>query len=176
MKQDKPIINYNKTLEQVKGLIHKARYQALKAVNKELIQLDWNIGKIIVEKQKKEGWGKSTVEKLAKDIQIEFVGIRGFSSQNIRRMKYFYEIYHNNPKCSALLSKITWTHHLQILKCKTQEEKEFYIKNTVKFGWSYRFLERQIKTNLFLQARNNQTNFDKILPTPQKEFAKLNVK
>lgn len=77
---------YNKFFVEIKERIYKAQYAALKAVNKELINLYWDIGKLIVERQKSSGWGKSIVENLSNDLQIEFPGIRGFSSANLWRI------------------------------------------------------------------------------------------
>ena len=63
---------YKTFIKEIKGRIYKAQYDALKAVNKELIQLYWDIGKSIVAKQEKLGWGKAIVKTLAKDLQNEF--------------------------------------------------------------------------------------------------------
>lgn len=136
----------------------------------------WEIGKIISEKQQEEGWGQATVKRLAKDLQIEFPGIRGFSSQNIWRMKAFYDEYKGNEKLSTLLREIGWSQHLHILKLKTDEEKIFYMEMTQKFGWSVRMLERQIETNLFAQSKQNQTNFHKTLDKKRAAIANLSVK
>ena len=75
--------DYAVLLNDIKQRIRSAQYEALKAVNKELISLYWDIGRIIVERQKEETWGKSVVEQLAKDLQAEFPGIHGFSTRNI---------------------------------------------------------------------------------------------
>ena len=96
MKHGLDVTNYKNLLWEVKERIHRAQYEALKAVNKELIALYWDIGKIVVEKQEKHGWGKSIVENLAKDLQIEFPGVKGFSKDNIWRMRKFYIYYNSN--------------------------------------------------------------------------------
>lgn len=70
--------NYTTLLKDIKERILQAQYEALKAVNKELISLYWDIGKKIVSQQDKESWGKSVVEKLANDLQKEFLGIDSF--------------------------------------------------------------------------------------------------
>ena len=79
---DKLSVEYKSFLQEIKERIHKAQYDALKSVNKELIRLYWGIGESIVEKQDNLGWGKAIVETLAKDLQKEFPGIQGFSVQN----------------------------------------------------------------------------------------------
>ena len=82
---------YGELLGEVKTRIRTAQYEALRAVNKELIDLYWNIGKLIVERQQGDTWGQSVVRRLAADIQVEFPGLRGFSTRNVWYMRDFYE-------------------------------------------------------------------------------------
>jgi hypothetical protein len=60
-------------------------------------------------------WGQSVVTSLAKAIQQRFVGIRGFSQQNLWRMQQFYELYVENEKLSPLVREISWSHNLIIV-------------------------------------------------------------
>lgn len=99
---------YHNFLKEIKERIYRAQYDALKVVNKELINLYWDIGKGVVEKQKEHGWGKSIVEKLAEDLQKEFPGIQGFSSRNIWNMKNFYVSYKDNQKLQPVVAEISW--------------------------------------------------------------------
>jgi len=123
--------SYHDFLKEIKERIYRAQYDALKVVNKELINLYWDIGRKVVEKQKEHGWGKSVVEKLAADLQKEFPGIQGFSSQNIWRMKQFYQTYRDNAKLSPLAREIGWTHNIIIImNCKDDLEREFYIQKS----------------------------------------------
>jgi len=170
------LVNYKNTLEEIKGKIYQAKNRAMQKVNKELVSLYWEIGKTITEKTEKEGWGKSTVQKLAKDLDIEFPGIRGFSQRNLWNMKNFFEEYKENIKLQSVIAEIGWTHHLFILRLKTDKEKEFYMMMTQKFGWSVRMLERQIEADLFSQSEKNQTNFEKTLSKERAVLASLNVK
>jgi len=80
-------------LTDIKTRIKSAQYEALRAVNRELVTLYWDLGRLIVERQTQDGWGKAVVERLAHDLQIEFPDVRGFSDQNLWRMRRFYEAY-----------------------------------------------------------------------------------
>ena len=100
--------DYSSLLVEVKERIRSAQYAALKAVNKELVGLYWDIGRMIAERQKTEGWGKSVVQQLAADLQTEFPGVRGFSVQNLWYMRQFYLEYHNVPKLQPLVGEISW--------------------------------------------------------------------
>lgn len=168
--------DYRNLLIEVKQRIRSAQYEALKAVNKELIALYWDIGQMIVKRQQGASWGKSVVEQLAKDLQAEFPGISGFSSRNIWRMRDFYLTYHTQEKLTPLVAEIGWTHNLVILeKCKDDLEREFYIRMTRKFGWTKNVLTHQIENKTYEKTLLNQTNFDQI-PEAIRNQVKLAVK
>jgi predicted nuclease of restriction endonuclease-like (RecB) superfamily len=146
----KPDIIDEKSFTQIVQLIQKSKQRAYASVNKELIDLYWNIGKYISKKVDSDGWGKGTVEKLSVFIQKELQGARGFSSENLWRMKKFYETYHAVPKLSTLLRELSWSNNLHILsKTKSIEEKKFYISLAVKEKYTARELERQINSSVF---------------------------
>ena len=102
---------YNHFLKDIKQRIQTAQYEALKSVNKELILLYWDIGGKILENQKKHGWGKAIVETLAKDLQMEFPGVSGYSADNLWRMRKFYRNYANKPKLAPMVQVLGWTHN-----------------------------------------------------------------
>lgn len=131
-------------------LIKQSRTNAVKAVNAELINLYWNIGEHISKKIEQSEWGDSVVTELSNFIQTQEPEIKGFSDKNIWRMKQFYETYKDFPKLSTLLREISWSHNLAIFsRCKTVEEREFYLKLAKKENYSFRELERQISASLF---------------------------
>jgi predicted nuclease of restriction endonuclease-like (RecB) superfamily len=168
---------YKTFLKEIKERIYKAQYDALKAVNKELINLYWDIGRSIVAKQEKLGWGKAIVETLAKDLQKEFPGIQGFSSANLWRMRNFYLTYRLNEKLAPLVREISWTKNVIIMeRCKEDIRREFYIKTTKKFGWTKDVLINQLEAGAFERYMANQTNFDKSVPGKYRHQAKLAVK
>ncbi|MBO1054329.1 MULTISPECIES: YhcG family protein [unclassified Dolichospermum] len=169
--------NYRHLLMEVQQRIRAAQYDALKAVNREMINLYWDIGKMIVTRQQNVNWGKSVVEQLAKDLQAEFPGISGFSTRNIWRMRDFYLTYHSQKILPPLVAEIGWTHNIVILeKCKDDLEREFYIKMTRKFGWTKNVLIHQIENQTYQKTLLNQTNFNKTVPTEIRNQLKLAVK
>jgi predicted nuclease of restriction endonuclease-like (RecB) superfamily len=169
--------NYQSFLKDIKERILSAQYEALRAVNKELISLYWDIGKMIVERQEKEGWGKSVVERLARDLQKEFPGIKGFSERNLWNMRTFYLTYKDSKKLQPLVAEISWTKNVLIMsKCKDDLEREFYIKMTKKFGWTKNVLIHQVESRAYERFLLNQTNFDQSLPETYRPQAKLAVK
>jgi len=169
--------DYGNLLGEIKERIRSAQYAALRAVNRELIGLYWDIGRMIVEKQAREKWGRSVVEKLATDLQVEFPGVRGLSSKNLWKMKQFYESYAGNEILSPLVREIGWTHNtIVMMKCKDDLQREFYIRMTRKFGWTKNVLIHQIDNQTYEKTLLNQVNFDKTLPEEVRNQAKLAVR
>lgn len=168
---------YRELFEQIKEQIYKSQYEALKAVNHELIALYTFIGQSIVQRQEKYGWGKSVVENLSSDLQKEFPSAKGYSSSNLWRMRNFFVEYKSNEKLAPMVREIGWSHNIVILeKCKDDLEREFYIKMTRKYGWTKDVLIHQIEGRSYHRFLNNQTNFDKTLTQKYKHQAKLAVK
>jgi len=169
--------DYAGLLSTVKSRIRAAQYAALKAANTELIALYWVIGKLIVERQQGDSWGKSVVQTLSKDLQVEFPGMQGFSAQNLWRMREFYSMYHANLKLSPLVREIGWTHNTIILSwCKDDLEREFYIRMTSKFGWTKNVLIHHIENQTYEKTLLNQTNFDQTVSEEIRNQAKLAVR
>jgi predicted nuclease of restriction endonuclease-like (RecB) superfamily len=169
--------NYSEFLREIKSRIRQAQYDALRAVNRELIALYWDIGKMIVQRQKQYGWGKSVVKNLAKDLQLEFPGVQGFSVQNIWYMRQFYIEHSHNKKLQPMVGEISWAKHLVIMgRCKDSLEREFYIRMTRKLGWTKNVLIHQIDNKTYEKTLLNQTNFPKTFPAKIQNQAKLAVK
>ncbi len=161
----------------VKVRIRSAQYDALKAVNKELVILYWDIGRMIVERQERAGWGKAVVEQLAADLRMEFPGMGGFSASNLWRMKAFFEAYTGLEKLAPLVREIGWSHNLAILeRCKDPLEREFYLRMTRKFGWTKNVLIHQIDNQSYEKSLLGQTNFDQALTPELRTQAKLAMK
>lgn len=165
--------DYYNFLKEIKGKIVSARIVAYRRLNKELIKLYWEIGKSIVEKQEKHGWGKGIVEKLAEDLQQEFSAMKGFSVQNLWYMRQFYLAYRDVPDLQQLVGEIPWGQNIIIMsQLKNKEEREFYIRGTVELGWSRNVLVHQIEANAHKQTGiEKMHNFPKALPSHLAEQA-----
>jgi predicted nuclease of restriction endonuclease-like (RecB) superfamily len=168
---------YGALLADIKTRVRAAQYAALRAVNKELVGLYWDIGRIISERQQSRTWGKSVVKKLAEDLQSEFPGVKGFSGSNLWRMRCLYEKYAQNTKLAPLVREIAWAHNILILEgCADDSEREFYLRMTAKFGWTKAVLAHNIEARTFQKYLANQTNFDGAVPEKYRGQAKLAVK
>jgi len=169
--------DYARTLEEIKNRVHAAQYEALKAVNRELIGLYWDIGRIIFARQQNKGWGRSVVERLAADLRQEFPGVLGFSASNLWRMRSFFMTYAEDEKLAPMVREIGWSKNVIIMeKCHDAKQREFYIRMTGKFGWTKNVLALRIQDQAYEKTMLGQTNFEKTLPEPLKNQAKLAVR
>ena len=170
-------VDYAQLLAQVQERIRCAQYAALKAVNTELVGLYWDLGRMIVERQAGQTWGKAIVQKLATDLQKEFPGVSGFSASNLWRMRAFFELYRGLEKLAPLVREIGWSHNIAIMeRCSDPLEREFYLRMTGKFGWSKNVLIHQIENQSYEKSLLGQTNFDQTLTPALQAQAKLAVK
>lgn len=169
--------DYCRLLRSIKQRINTAQIAAHRAVNEELMHLFWDIGRMIVERQKGQTWGKSVVRQLSDDLNISYPGIRGFSVQNLCYMRQLYQIYQSRPKLQPLVGENSWSHNPVILmKCKEDLQREDYLRMTRKNGWSKRVLIHQIENQSFEKTMLNSTNFDRVPPESVSTQAKLAVK
>lgn len=168
---------YQNFRDEITKRIRSAQYEALKAVNKEMIALYWEIGRRIAEQQTTLGWGKSVVENLSKDIQKEFPGIKGFSARNMWDMARFYSEYQSNEILQPLVAEISWSKHIVILtKCKETQQRLFYILATKKYGWTKDVLIHKIELKTYENFLLGQSNFDTTLTESIRNQAVLAVK
>ena len=187
--------DYRALLQDIKTRIRAAQLKASLSVNRELIELYWDIGMLIVRRQRAQGWGKSVVEKLAVDIQKDFPGIEGFSPRNIWRMRAFFLAWtHSAPESSddrrdrkklprpvadlksrfppRPVAEIPWGHNIILLeKLKDCVQRLWYAQQTITNGWSKPMLENWIESDLYSRQGKAVTNFRKALPAPQSDLA-----
>lgn len=171
------ILEYKPLVEDIKDKINKRQFLLLKTMNAETINLYWEIGEEIYNQQIEKGWGKSIVDLLAKELQKEYPGAKGYSASNLWRMRNFYLTYRGNTKLAPLVREISWSNNVVIMeKCKDDLEKEFYIQMAKRYGWTKRILTNFIEDKTYEKYLLNQTNFDKTLPIERRSQAKLAVK
>lgn len=130
--------------------IQQARQTVLAQANSALIDLYWQVGKTISHKVQTEAWGKGVVRELAQYIAHHAPDIRGFSDKNLWRMKQFYETYASDGQLAARLRALPWTHNTLIFsRCKSAEERQFYLEQAIQGQYTSRELDRQINAANF---------------------------
>lgn len=156
--------HHNDLFLEIVEIINVSKEHAYQAVNTALIELYWKIGEYISHKITNAEWGDGIVSQLADYIGRTQPGLRGFTRSNLFRMRKFYETYRDNQIVAPLVRQLSWTNNLIILnQGKTQEEREFYIKQSIQEKWSKRELERQFKLALFERAVLHPAKTSKVL-------------
>lgn len=164
--------DYEAFLQSIKTQVQQAQLQALVAVNKELILLYWHIGRGILERQEKQGWGTRVIEQLSRDLHAAFSQIKGFSLRNLGYMKVFAKAYPDEQILQQVVAKLPWGHNIVLLeKVKDETERFWYIQKTIEHGWSRNVLVHQINTNLYQRQGKAITNFQSTLPALQSDLA-----
>jgi len=146
--------DYIRFLGEIKKRIVSARIAAYRRLNRGLIKLYWDIGREIIAKQEKFGWGKSIVEKLSHDLRQGFPGTQGYSVQNLWYMRQFYLEYKDAPNLQQLVGEIPWGQNIVIMqRVKDPKAKVYYIKATLQLGWSRNVLIHQIDAEAHKHAK-----------------------
>jgi predicted nuclease of restriction endonuclease-like (RecB) superfamily len=181
---------YKNWLIELKTNIKRSQIKAALAVNSQLIQLYWDLGKQIVDKQAHTTWGSGFIDQLSKDLRDEFPEMGGFSRTNLFAVKKLYLFYNQpvtfipqvggqieNLQILTLCSQIPWKHNVLIIeKIKDISEALFYIKQTIENNWSRSVLEYQIEINLYQRQGKAITNFKHTLPEPESDLAQAILK
>lgn len=154
----------NEQFAEIVNMIQASRQNVLRVANTALIDLYWKVGEFLSHKIANAEWGNGVVRQLADHICRHYPDIKGFSDKNLWRMKQFYETYaEDGEKISTLLRQISWSHNrLIISRCKTAEEREFYLRKAYQERYSFRQLDRQINAALYERTQVNQP---KLSPT-----------
>ena len=192
---------YAELLDSLKQRVRQSQTKAMLSVNRELIQLYWDIGRQIAQRQNFEGWGRSTVERLAADLQNAFPGIQGFSRTNIFRMRAFFLAYSDTEvvpqpvgqlNAEAIVAQpvgqleatppevilnLPWGHNCVLIeKLKEHNIRIWYAAKTLEHGWSRTILTVQIESGLYARQGKAVSNFSATLPKPQSELAQQSLK
>jgi predicted nuclease of restriction endonuclease-like (RecB) superfamily len=177
--------------------IRAAQLRGSLSVNQELIQLYWDIGRLIVHRQQAEGWGAGVIDRLASDVQKAFPGLEGFSASNISRMRAFFRAYVPTSENSAQavpkfggeksprvalktladgspppVAGIPWGHNIVLLfRVRDSDARLWYAQEATANGWSRSMLEHWIESDLYARQGNAVTNFGDALPPEQSDLA-----
>ena len=168
---------YREFLLGLKLRIQQAQLKAALAVNRELILLYWQIGRDILERQERAGWGARIVERLAQDLHREFPEVKGFSPRNFKYMRAFAEAWPDEAIVQQLVAQLPWGHNVRLLdKVQDATERVWYVEQAIQNGWSRNILVMQIESGLYRRQGKAQTNFAHTLPSLQSDLAQQLLK
>lgn len=164
--------NYLHFIEEIKDEIKKQRVSVILNANSSMICLYWNIGKAILEKQEKEGWGAKVIDRIAKDLKDAFPDMSGFSPRNIKYMRKFAECWPDFEFVQQVVAQIPWrTNRMLLDKLDNRESRVWYAYKTIENGWSSTILELQIQNCLMERSGKSVNNFEAALPPMDSDMA-----
>jgi predicted nuclease of restriction endonuclease-like (RecB) superfamily len=169
---------YAAWIADVKLRIRAAQQRAALAVNKEMLQLYWQIGRDILDRQAAAGWGTGILSRIEADLRAEFPEMRGFSRSNLLYMRAFAEAWPDpDVIVQRFVGQLPWGQNITLLtKLKTPEERLLYAARAVEHGWSRPLLTHHIELRTLEREGKAVTNFDQRLPKPQSDLARETLK
>lgn len=169
--------DYKEWIVGLKGKIQSAQIKAAVTVNRQLLEMYWELGREICEKEKKANWGDGLIEQLSRDLSAEFPGMTGFSKTNLFFIRRWYLFYQSGEIVSQVVTLIPWGHNREIIsKCSTISEALFYCHKTAENNWSRAILVMQMESKLYERSGKIINNFDRALPAPQADLARETLK
>jgi predicted nuclease of restriction endonuclease-like (RecB) superfamily len=172
---------YPQFLAEIKARIAAARTRAVLAVNSELIQLYWEIGHEILERQGREGWGAKIIDRLASDLRREFPDMTGLSRSNLKYMRAFAEAWPPEEDGRAIgqqpVGQLPWGQNIALLtKLDDRDARLWYAHEAVENGWSRSVLQAQIVSDLRGRQGGALTSFEHALPESDSELVRDAIK
>jgi predicted nuclease of restriction endonuclease-like (RecB) superfamily len=162
---------YGAWLEALKKRISAARSRAALAVNAELIRLYHDIGREILERQAAAAWGDKIIKRVADDLRAAFPDMKGFSTRNLKYMRYFAEHCPDMQFGQQTAAQLPWFHIVRLLTTVEATEREWYAFQAVFHGWSRLTLEQHIQSGLYMRQGKAVSNFAQRLPAPDSALA-----
>lgn len=164
--------DYADALAEIKCRIRTARLRTVMAANAAMVLLYWDIGRLIIERQDREGWGARIIDRLSADLRQAFPDMSGLSSRNLKYMRAFAAAWPDRAIVQAALAQITWYHNLTLIqKLDNEGDRLWYARKVVEHGWSRNVLALQIDGCLHQRQGKAITNFTETLPPADSDMA-----
>jgi len=164
--------DYTETLSAIKQRIQQERLRVVLTANSAMVLLYWDIGRMILDRQERQGWGARVIDRLAADLREGYPDMKGFSARNLLFMRSFAEACPDAEKVKQLVSQLPWGHVIRLLqRVKEPEVREWYIRKSIEHGWSRSILELQIDGRAQKRHGSALTNFKATLPPADSDMA-----
>ncbi len=169
--------SYVEFIRNIKQEIRKQRITVVINANAAMICLYWRIGKAVLDKQEKEGWGTKVIDRISQDLRDEFPDMSGFSPRNIKYMRKFAECWPDYEIVQRTVAQIPWRSNISLLdKLKDQDSRLWYAGKLIENGWSKNVLELQIESGLINRSGNSVNNFPAVLPPSDSDMVEQTLK
>jgi len=164
--------DYADTLGAIKRRIQEERLRVVLAANATMVLLYWDIGRMILERQDRAGWGAKVIDRLAADLRETFPDMKGFSPRNLKYMRAFAAAWVERPIVQEALAQIPWYHHIALLeKLDDPAKRLWYARKAMEHGWSHSILVLQIDGRAHARQGKAITNFRDTLPPAESDLA-----
>ncbi len=166
--------DFKQILNDIKIDIKNTQRKTIIEANSNLIMLYFRLGKILDDNFE---YGNKFIDDVARELNLEFPKIKGFSVRNLKYMKTFYNEYKNDELVQQLVAQLPWGHNLLLIeKIKDNETRKIYAEATIKNGWSRNVLAMQIESNYHLRIGSNINNFNNLLLSTDSDLANNSFK
>ena len=159
----------NSLVLEISTIVNEVKTNLSKEINKSIIYVYWNIGRIIVKHENEDNnrleYGKEVLKELSKEL-TKLLG-KGYSLTNLTYMRWFYNVY---PNYNMINDSLSWSHYVELITIKDDTKRNFYEKECINSNWSVRELQRQLDTSLFerLLLSDGKNNKKKVLELSKK--------
>jgi predicted nuclease of restriction endonuclease-like (RecB) superfamily len=164
--------SYGAVLGEIKQRIRSERLRTVLAANSAMVLLYWDIGRMILDRQQKEGWGAKVIDRLSADLRESFPDMTGLSPRNLKYMRAFATAWPDAAIVQEVLAQLPWYHHLALLeRCDTPQERLWYARQSALYGWSHNILKLQIEANAHERQGKTVNNFALTLPPADSDMS-----
>ena len=131
------MFSYAKTLRDVMALIREIRLHTVLSAIAAMIELYWGLGRVILQRQAKAGWGAKVIDRRSADLRGAFPDMKGLSPRNLKYMRAFAAAWPDRTIVQERLHKLTWCHQLALLeKLPDETTRLWYAQRALESGWS----------------------------------------
>jgi predicted nuclease of restriction endonuclease-like (RecB) superfamily len=164
--------NYRATLAEIKQRVSAQRLRVVTAANAAMVELYWDIGRTILDRQQHAGWGARIIDRLSADLRAAYPDMQGFSPRNLKYMRAFAAAWPDREFVQAPLAQITWYHNIALLeRLDDADTRLWYARSAVLHGWSRNILVLQIENRAHRRHGKAVSTFARTLPPADSDMA-----
>jgi predicted nuclease of restriction endonuclease-like (RecB) superfamily len=164
--------DYVATLNNIKQRINSRRLRAMIAANAAMVELYWEIGRIILDRQRTAGWGAKVIDRLSTDLRDTFPDVQGFSPRNLKYMRAFAAAWPDVTIVQRVVAQLAWRQNIVLLeRLGDAPTRLWYAEQALRHGWSRDVLAMQIGSHAHARQGKIISNFTETLPPADSDMA-----
>lgn len=164
--------DYLETLGDIKQRIQQERLRVVLAANSAMVLLYWDIGRLILDRQERAGWGAKVIDRLSDDLRAAFADMKGFAPRNLKYMRAFAAAWPERAIVQRVVAQLPWRQNIALLERLDDEKTRlWYAEQTLQHGWSQTVLCLQIDGRAHQRHGKALTNFKATLPPQDSDMA-----